>query len=121
MRRGPVLLSVAVLALTAGCASASADGLPSAASVDGAAALRLCQGWATLRAAYGGQVRRDTPYQLEQWFSGPDWAPLFKAGTPIEGDPAYGAVSIAFRLATDVDAAGPGSAAALDAACAAAG
>src|SRR5215472_12263717 len=49
------------------------------ASRHGMDALVLCEQWAGLRDEYVGRVRADTPYELEQWFSGPAWRTAFHA------------------------------------------
>lgn len=90
------------------------------ATPDGLNALTLCEDWAGLRGGYLSSVRRDTPYQLEQWFSSAAWRPAFGANSPLKVDPAYSSVNAAFALVTNVQAAGPGSARLLDEACAAA-
>jgi hypothetical protein len=86
----------------------------------GTRALIVCQQWAGLRGQYVTRVRADTPFQLEQWFSGAAWLPSFVANTSIKDDPAYSSVSTAFGLVSTGAAASMGSARDLDRACAAA-
>lgn len=90
------------------------------ATTDGLNALTVCEQWAGLRAEYVALVRADTPYQLEQWFSGPQWRAAFAANSPLKADPAYGAIDTAFELVSTGTTAGIASARLLDAACAAA-
>lgn len=89
------------------------------ATPDGTAALTLCEQWAGLRGQYIAQLRHDTPFQLEQWFSsGPQWLLAFSADTPLKTDPGYVYISTAFGLASTAAAASVGNARLLDAACA---
>lgn len=91
------------------------------ATTDGTAAQTLCEQWAALRGQYIPQLRHDTPFQLEQWFSsGPQWLVAFSAGTPLKTDPDYVYISTAFGLVSTAAAASVGNARLLDAACAAA-
>jgi hypothetical protein len=93
---------------------------PFPVTADGELALALCEDWAQLRGQYVRLSRADTPYQLEQWFSGAAWAPAFGVSRPLKADPAYSAVSAAFGVVTAGRPAGIGSAGFLDRACAAA-
>jgi hypothetical protein len=87
---------------------------------DGTRALNLCEDWAGLRAQYVARVGRDTPFRLEQWFSGAAWQPAFGANRPLLTDPAYGNIDAAFGQATIPDSASVARAGVLDRACAAA-
>jgi hypothetical protein len=86
----------------------------------GTNALKLCEDWAGLRAEYVARLESDTRYQLEQWFSGPDWQPAFDAGSPLSINPAYGEISLAFGQATTTATASIAAAMQFDRACAAA-
>lgn len=91
------------------------------ATQDGAKALQLCEDWAGLRGQYVAHVTAgDTPLQLEQWFSSATWLPAFTANSPLQVDPSYDGISIAFGLATAGQTAGITQGKRLDAACAAA-
>ena len=135
------IAALAVCALAAGCGSApqvaalqvaAAGASPGPASPslgkltigsfpatpDGADAQVVCEQWAGLRAEYVARVGADTPYQLEQWFSGPAWAAAFTAGKPLRTDPAYSLINAAFGLATTGAVASIADAKLLDQACA---
>lgn len=90
------------------------------ASTDGMDALTVCEQWAVLRDEYVGRLRADTPYQLEQWFSGPAWRVAFQADRPLKTDPNFSQVNAAFGLASTGSAASVPNARRLDAACASA-
>jgi hypothetical protein len=91
------------------------------ATTDGTAARTLCEQWAGLRGQYIPQLRHDTPFQLERWFSvTPQWLTAFAANTPLKTDPAYLYISTAFGLVSTAAAASVPSARLLDAACTAA-
>jgi hypothetical protein len=128
---------VGIITLATGCASASSSPIatptmtpspvpalgkltlarfPSTAS--GLTALELCEGWATLRGQYVAEVRKDTPYQLDVWFSGPAWSPLFTEANKIGGNLRYASLTLAFGQATDPMFASIGKARSLDHACA---
>jgi hypothetical protein len=84
-------------------------------------ALQLCEYWAGLRGQYVARVTAgDTAFQLEQWFSSAAWQPAFVANGPLQTDPSYDEISIAFGLATTGQTAAIAQAKGLDAACAAA-
>jgi hypothetical protein len=86
----------------------------------GSQARLLCDEWAGLRGQYASQVSRDTPFELEQWFSAPTWHPAFAANSPLRIDPDYLYISGAFGLVSTAAAASLDNARLLDAACAAA-
>jgi hypothetical protein len=88
------------------------------ASTDGIAALSLCEQWAVLRDEYVATLRADTPYQLEQWFSGPAWLPAFQANHPLKIDPDYSQINTAFTLVSTGAVASVANAELLDVACA---
>jgi len=90
------------------------------ASTDGTDALVVCEQWAGLRDEYVGRLRADTPYQLEQWFSGPAWRPAFMANKPLKTDPAFSEINAAFGLVSTGAAASVPNAKLLDSACASA-
>lgn len=87
---------------------------------DGLKALTVCEQWAGLRGAYVSRVRADTPYQLEQWFSGSQWTVAFKSANQFKTDPDYSRISASFGVATVGDTADIADARLLDQACAAA-
>jgi hypothetical protein len=89
-------------------------------TLDGTRALSLCEDWAELRAQYVARVGKETPYQLEQWFSSSAWRPAFSANSPLRTDPSYGQLNTAFGLATTGQSASIAQAKFLDKACAAA-
>jgi hypothetical protein len=91
---------------------------PFPATEDGMQALMLCEQWAGLRGDYVSRVQEDSPYQLEQWFSGSAWRIAFNASRPLRVDPAYGDISTAFSLATTGQAASIWAARLFDKACA---
>jgi hypothetical protein len=93
---------------------------PFPATKDGLRALSLCETWAALRAQYVTRVGRETPYELELWFSSTPWHPAMAANGPLWTDPAYSAINAAFGLATTGQTASVANAKRLDAACAAA-
>lgn len=94
---------------------------PFPATRDGARALQLCEDWAGLRGQYVAHVTAGgTPFQLEQWFSSPVWQPAFAENGPLEVDPRYDEIIIAFDLATSGQTASIAQAKHLDAGCAAA-
>ena len=144
-RGGGIIVALGAAALAAGCSAAAAatpgpgpgDATPAVtpaavpvlgsmklgafpATEDGVSALTLCEQWAGLRGDYVPAVRRDTPFQLEQWFSSASWLPAFAANSPLKTDPRYLYLSTAFGLVTEPAAASVGSARDLDKACAAA-
>jgi hypothetical protein len=88
------------------------------ASPDGLDALTVCEQWAGLRYEYVARLRADTPYQLEQWFSGPAWRLAFQANRPLKTDPNFSEINAAFGLASTGAAASLANARLLDAACA---
>jgi hypothetical protein len=90
------------------------------ATWDGTRALELCEQWSGLRGEYVARLRSDSPFQLEQWFSGDAWQAALSDGGSLRGDPAYGDVSVAFGEVSTGAAASIASARFLDQACAAA-
>jgi hypothetical protein len=94
---------------------------PFPATKDGMSALTLCEQWSELRGQYVSRVQAGhTPYQLEQWFSGPVWENALGASNPLRVDPSYSEISVAFVVATTGDTASIPNAKMLDRACAAA-
>jgi hypothetical protein len=90
------------------------------ASTDGIDALTLCEQWAVLRDQYVSQIRADTPFQLEQWFSGSAWLPAFQANRPLKTDPDFIHIDTAFVLVSTAAEASVPNARLLDRACASA-
>ena len=90
------------------------------ATPDGLQALAVCEQWAGLRGQYVALVRSDTPYQLEQWFSGSQWSTAFTDAGQFSADPAYRKITAAFGVATSGEVASITTARLLDAACTAA-
>jgi hypothetical protein len=135
--RGIVALSVAAVAAACGSASGAALAVPNVTPTavpvlgkmtfaafpntwDGLRALTVCEQWAGLRAQYVANVKVDTPYQLERWFSSsPAWTTAFGANSELKTDPNYINISNAFGLVTAGDVASLSSARLLDQACAA--
>lgn len=133
-----VLAAAAAAALAAGCASqpgtgqaqllaASAPELGKLtlgsfpATTDGNLAQTLCQEWAGLRGDYAAQLRQDTPFQLEVWFStSTPWLVAFNAESPLKADNSYIDVTTSFGLVSTAAAASIANARLLDRACAAA-
>lgn len=147
MRTFPAIaVSAAVLAVTACGSSASSAGNPSAsvpattpaspapaatlgpltlghfpATADGRLARGICEGWAALRQEYAQRLSADTPYQLEQWLSGPAWSVVDADGTKLGADPAFASLGTALGLAEGSAGASMSSALLLDKACEKAG
>jgi hypothetical protein len=145
VRGGVVVLAAAVAAaLAAGCGSVTASrpgagqaellAAPASApelgmltlgsfpaTTDGNLAQMLCQEWAGLRGDYAAQLRQDTPFQLEVWFSSsPPWLVAFNADSLLKSDNSYIEITTSFGLASTAAAASIANARALDKACAAA-
>lgn len=60
-----------------------------------------------------------TPYQLNQWFSGPDWAKSQNDLSQLGNDPSYTHLETAYGVATVGDMASIANARLLDKACSA--
>jgi hypothetical protein len=90
------------------------------ASKHGMDALVVCEQWAALRGEYVGRLRADTPYELEQWFSGRAWRTAFQADRPLKTDPNFSKINAAFGLVSTGAAASAANAKLLDEACASA-
>jgi hypothetical protein len=90
------------------------------ASPDGIEALTVCEQWAVLRDQYVGQIRADTPDQLEQWFSGSAWLTAVQANKPLKADPDCVHIDTAFGLVSSAAGASVPNAQMLDQACASA-
>ncbi len=88
------------------------------ATTNGRLAKGLCEAWSGLRAQYASNVVNDSPVQLNQWFSGPDWATPRGDADKLGNAPAYTSLEAAYGLATLGDTAGIPNAEALDRACA---
>lgn len=86
-------------------------------TADGRLARDVCEQRAKLRTEYVSAVVNDSPYQLNQWFSGPDWAKAEADMSNIGGDPTYTNLSVAFAEATIGDMADDNTARQLDKAC----
>ena len=85
---------------------------------NGEQALWLCEGWAGLRGQYVTEVKKDTPYQLDVWFSGSAWTPLFGIANSLENNRAYPRLTLAFGQATDPMFASVANGRSLDHSCA---
>lgn len=90
-------------------------------TTDGEQALELCEQWALLRGQYVSHVEADTPYQLDLWFSGPEWTTALSAQNTIDVNPFYSQLSTAFGIAMVPDVASIANARLVDKACAAGG
>ena len=87
------------------------------ATTDGRLARSICQAWAGLRQQYTNHLDDMTPVQLEQWLSGPDWAPARDAATELGNDLSYTHIEAAYGTATASVTASTASARVLDRAC----
>jgi hypothetical protein len=87
-------------------------------TVNGVTALDLCEGWAGLRGQYVSEVQEDTPLQLDDWFSGSAWSPVFGYAAKLEYYLAYPRIILAFGQVTAPQFASIPNARDLDAACA---
>lgn len=87
-------------------------------TVNGVEALDLCEGWAGLRGQYVTSVQHDTPLQLDIWFSGPAWTPVFNDAVKLQNSLAYPRITLAFGQVTSPQFASIPNARNLDAACA---
>ena len=74
---------------------------------------------ARLRAQYYIRVQDDTPYQLNQWFSSPDWSVINSDGAELGDDPAYSHLSTALGSGMVGDVASVSTGREIDQACAA--
>jgi hypothetical protein len=145
MRRLPLAVIPAAILTLAACSSASpaasvpapssAPAAPAAAptapalgpltlgkfpsTADGRAAKGLCQAWANLRALYASNVDNDSPVQLNQWFSGPDWAQARSAAAKLGNSVDWASLAAAYGVATVGDTASLATARNVDKACAA--
>ena len=90
-------------------------------TADGRAAKGLCEAWQRLRTQYAYDLVNDSPYQLEQWFSGPDWATARADADKVGNDPAYNSLIADYTVATIGDTASIDTARNVDKACAAGG
>jgi hypothetical protein len=146
MRRLPLaVIPVAVLALAACSSSSPAASAPPASSAaapagtaagsaaptlgpltlgrfpsttDGRAAKGLCQAWAGLRTEYAANVYNDSPYQLNQWFSGSAWQQARAEAGKLGNAAAYSSLIAAYGIATVGDTASLDTARNVDKACA---
>ncbi len=78
----------------------------------------ICETWQKLRREYAGRLAADSPYQLNQWFSGPDWHKSWEDGAALGNDPAYSNLEVAYGTATVGDEAGAATIKQMDEACA---
>jgi hypothetical protein len=130
--QGIVAIGVAALAGACSSASSTATVTPSpvpvlgkltiaafASTPDGEQALALCDQWALLRGQYISHVEADTPYQLDLWFSGPEWTTALSAQNAIDADPLYSHLSADFGIVMVPDVASIANARLVDEACAA--
>lgn len=88
-------------------------------TTDGRLARGTCEQWAGLRNEYAERASADSPYQLNQWFSGPGWQKEWNDANSLGGDPRYSNIETAFGVGTVGDEASAASAKAMDQACAA--
>jgi hypothetical protein len=88
-------------------------------TTDGRLAKDTCEQWQGLRGQYAARLAADTPYQLNQWFSGPDWHAAWTDVNKLGDDPAYGNLETAFGVALVGDMASIPDARLIDKACAA--
>ena len=86
-------------------------------TTDGNLAKGICEQWSGLRQEYADRLATDSSYQLNQWFSGPDWAKEYSEANQLGDDPAYGSLETALGVATVGDDASTAAAAAVDKAC----
>jgi hypothetical protein len=137
VRAGQAGAVIGVALLAGGCVSASSsfDATPTMSpspvpvlgnlrlaefpsTYNGVAALDLCEGWAGLRGQYVTSVQHDTPLQLDDWFSGPAWSPVFTDAVKLQANLAYPRITLAFGQVTAPEFASIPNAKNLDAACA---
>lgn len=85
-------------------------------TASGKLAKEICGQWAGLRRQYVQKITVDTAYQMNQWFSGPDWAKVQAASLNLD-DPAYSNLETALGTGLTGEDASAGSAAAIDKAC----
>jgi hypothetical protein len=85
----------------------------------GNAARAMCQQWAGLERQYYALLadRNTTPFQLDQWFAGPDWSGVRADLLGLSSDPAYAQLSTAFGKAMNGGTATIGNAKAVDESC----
>ena len=88
-------------------------------TTDGRLAKHLCQAWFGLRTQYASNVDNDSPNQLNQWFSGPDWATARTDAQQLGNAAPYASLEAAYGVAMVGDTASIASAQNLDKACAA--
>jgi hypothetical protein len=86
-------------------------------TTDGRLAKVICDQWAGLRTQYVSAVVNESPYQLNQWFSGPAWAKVQSGFLEIGDDPVYTKLSVAFSGVTVGDMADDSAAQQADEAC----
>jgi hypothetical protein len=89
------------------------------ATKDGDLARTICQAWAELRGQYYSRVKSDSPSQLSQWFSGPDWTTVHADGLQLTADRAYSHLGASLGVATAGRAASAKTGQAVDRACSA--
>lgn len=82
-------------------------------------ALAICEQWAGLQRRYYALLadRNTTPFQLDQWFSSPDWGPVRSGLLGLANDPAYTKLSTAIGVAMNGGTATVFNAQAVDQAC----
>lgn len=143
MRLLTVSACIAVIAI-AGCSSAASSSSPPAsasaaagpvdpgatavtlgvltlghfpATADGKLAHFICKEWAGLRNQYVYKSGIDTAYEMNQWFSSPDWSAEMNDAATLGADPRFGNLETALGIATVGDDAGVTAAKAVDKAC----
>jgi hypothetical protein len=73
--------------------------------------------WSRLRVEYYARLQQDTPYQLNQWFSSPDWFAVNSDSAELGDDLAYSHIETAFGSGMVGDIASIASAREIDRAC----
>lgn len=86
-------------------------------TTDGRLAAAICRAWSGLRQQYAALQDSDSPAQLNQWFSGPDWSTVQADAARLGNDPAYGHLETALGVAMTGDEASMATARSVDRAC----
>jgi hypothetical protein len=84
---------------------------------DGDLARTICQAWSGLRGEYYSRVRTDTPSQLSQWFTGPDWTTVHAGSLQLTADGAYSHLGASLGVAMAGKVASAKTGQAVDRAC----
>jgi hypothetical protein len=85
----------------------------------GNAARAMCEQWGGLERSYYARLAdpNTTPFQLDQWFAGPDWSGVRADLLGLSNDPAYAHLSTAFSAAMNGGTATIANAKAVDESC----